>query len=104
MEDLVGNLVKWCGEKQLQLNVAKTKEMAVDFRRNKPSSSPVCIGGTTVEIMQSYKYLGVVLEWSTNTEAVYKKGQGLLYFLRRRRSLNIATKVGTSLRAASATD
>ena len=34
--DLVGNFVKWCGENHLQLNVAKTKEMVVDFRRNKP--------------------------------------------------------------------
>ena len=36
--DLVGNFVKWCGENHLQLNVAKKKEMVVDFRRNKPCS------------------------------------------------------------------
>ena len=44
--DLVGNFVKWCEENHLQLNVAKTKEMVVDFRRNKPPPSPVYIGGT----------------------------------------------------------
>ena len=38
--DLVGNFVKWCGENYLQLNVAKTKEMVVDFRRNKPLPIP----------------------------------------------------------------
>ena len=58
-----------------------------EFRRNKAQLFPVCFGGTDVEIVQSYKYLGVVLdnklEWSTNTEAVYKKDLSRLYFLRR---------------------
>ena len=33
--DLVGSIVKWCGENHLQLNVLKT-EIVMDFRRNKP--------------------------------------------------------------------
>jgi len=57
--DLVDRFVKWCGENHLQLNVAKTKEMVVDFRRNKPLPSPVCIGGTDVEMVPAYRYLGV---------------------------------------------
>ncbi|KAK0133617.1 hypothetical protein N1851_030848 [Merluccius polli] len=85
--DLVDRFVKWCGENHLQLNVAKTKEMVVDFRRNKPLPSPVCIGGTDVEMVPAYRYLGVTLDnkldWSTNTEAIYKKGLSRLYFLRR---------------------
>jgi len=70
--------VKWCGENHLQLNVAKTKEMVVNFRRNKPLPSPVCMGGMDVEMLPAYRYLGVTLDnkldWSTNTEAIYKKG------------------------------
>ena len=69
--------VKWCEENHLQLNVAKSKEMVVDFRRNKPLPSPVCTGGTNTDIVDSYRYLGVALdykqEWTTNMEAVYKK-------------------------------
>ena len=57
-----GNFVKWCEENHLQLNVAKTKEMVVDLRRNKPPPSPVCIGGADINIVDAYKYLGVVLE------------------------------------------
>ena len=95
--NLVGNFVKWCGENHLQLNVTKTKEMVVDFRRNKPPPSPVCIGGSDVDIVDSYKYLGVVLdnklEWTTNTEAVYKKGLSRLYFLRRLRSFNVCNRM-----------
>ena len=45
--------------------------------------------------MQTYKYLEVVLdhklEWSANTEAVYRKGQSRLFFLRRRRSFNVCS-------------
>lgn len=77
----------------MQLNVVKTKEIVIDFsRRLHPPPSPVCIGGINVEIVKSYKYLGVELdnklEWSTNTEAVYKKGLSQLYFLWKLRSFN----------------
>jgi len=79
------------------LNVAKTKEMVVGFRRNKPLPSPVCISGTDVDLVASYKYLGVTLDnkldWSTNTEAIYKKGQSWLYFLRRLRSFHVCNKM-----------
>ena len=48
---------------------------------------PVSIEGVNVEVVSTYKYLGVhldnKLDWSTNTDAVYKKGQSRLYFLRR---------------------
>ena len=55
-------------------------ELVVDFRSRleRVGPFPVCFGGRDVEIVQSYKYLGVVLdnnlEWSTNMEAVYKEG------------------------------
>lgn len=49
----------------------------MDFRRNRSRPPSVCIGGTDVEIVTSYKYLGVQLnrklEWSANTDNAYKK-------------------------------
>ena len=52
---------------------------------------------TLIDIVDSYKCLGVVLdnklEWTTNTEAVYKKGLRRLYFLRRLRSFNICNQM-----------
>ena len=33
--DQVNKLINWCSENNLELNVNKTKEMIVDFRRNK---------------------------------------------------------------------
>lgn len=55
--------------------------MVVDFKKTKPSYQPVCIQGKAIEVVQNYKYLGVVLhnklDWSANTDALYKKGQQL---------------------------
>ena len=46
-----------------------------------------------MDIVEHYKYLGVFidnkLDWTKNTEVLYKKGQSRLYFLRRLRSFNI---------------
>lgn len=56
---LVDNFLKWCGENHLQLNMAKTKEMVVDFGRNRSPPSPVCIGDTDVEMVTTHKYLDI---------------------------------------------
>ncbi|KAK0148991.1 RNA-directed DNA polymerase from mobile element jockey [Merluccius polli] len=94
---LVEDFVKWCRLNNLHLNTAKTKEMVVDFRRSKPALLPVTIEGVNVEVVDTYKYLGVhlddKLDWSVNTAAVYKKGQSRLYFLRRLRSFNVCSKL-----------
>ena len=95
--DVVENFVTWCELNHLQLNVAKTKELVVDMRRTKAPVTPVSIQGVNVDIVEDYKYLGVYLDnkldWAKNTQAVYKKGQSRLYFLRRLRSFNICRKM-----------
>ncbi|TWW62608.1 hypothetical protein D4764_04G0012550 [Takifugu flavidus] len=73
---------RWSRENLLQLNVTKTKEMVVDFRKSKSPPSPVCISGKDVEIVPSYRFLGVQLdklEWSINTDAVHKKAMSRLF-------------------------
>ncbi|TWW54451.1 hypothetical protein D4764_0091880 [Takifugu flavidus] len=71
--DLVESFVRWSRENLLQLNVTKTKEMVVDLSKSKSPPSPVCISGKEVELVPSYRFLGVQLdnklEWSTNTDA-----------------------------------
>src|SRR4029434_237772 len=58
---------------------------------------PVSIGGVSVEVVNTYKYLGVhldsKLDWSANIDAIYKKGLSRLYFLRRLRSFNVCNKL-----------
>ena len=50
----------------------------MDFRRSKTPYQSVCIDGGEIETVQTCKYLGVVLEWSANIEAVYRRGQSRL--------------------------
>ncbi|KAK7925203.1 hypothetical protein WMY93_007513 [Mugilogobius chulae] len=56
-----------------------------DFRVN--------IQGRDIERVDSYKYLGVhlnnKLDWTHNTDALYRKGQSRLYLLRRLRSFGV---------------
>ena len=86
----VENLTSWCKENNLLLNVTKTKEMIMDFRRSKRTPHlPITINATPVEIVDSYKYLGVHisgdLTWSAHVSALIKRTQGTLFHLRRLR-------------------
>ena len=92
--ELNQNFVAWCQRNCLRINAGKTKELVVDFRRHKAAPpSPVNIQGTDIEIVDSYKYLGVHLnknlDWTANTQALYKKGQSRLHLLRRLRSFGV---------------
>ncbi|XP_034088755.1 uncharacterized protein LOC117557164 [Gymnodraco acuticeps] len=79
------------------LNVAKTREMVIDFRRVRTSLLPLCILGEDVAVVEDYKYLGVHLDnglnWRINTDAVHKKGMSRLYFLRKLRYFHVCSKM-----------
>ena len=49
----------------------------MDFRRSKPALLPVSMEGVNVDTVNTDKYLGIhldnKLDWSANTEALYKK-------------------------------
>ncbi|KAI2645345.1 hypothetical protein H4Q32_028858 [Labeo rohita] len=83
----VAQLAKWCGANNLSLNVGKTKEVVMDFRRNSVDHPPLTIDSSTVERVSSTKFLGVHitedLTWTTNVTLLNKKGQQRLHFLRR---------------------
>ncbi|KAI3359347.1 hypothetical protein L3Q82_002853 [Scortum barcoo] len=55
--------------------------MIVDFRRGRHLPSPLYIGGTAVEVVSSFRYLGVHisddLTWSNNTSCLMRKRAGL---------------------------
>lgn len=58
----------------LDLNVTKTKEIIVDFRKNCDHPKPDIIQAETVEIVDSYKYLGTVFD-SKNTDSIVRRVQ-----------------------------
>ncbi|KAI3352789.1 hypothetical protein L3Q82_019367, partial [Scortum barcoo] len=54
------------------------------YQKQRTRLNSVAIRGTEVDIVDSYKYLGVhldnKLDRTINTDAIYKKGQSLLVF------------------------
>jgi len=59
----VANLSLWCQD-SFMMNVSKTKELIVDFRRTKHQRTytPMGINGTAVERVSSFRYLGIHIE------------------------------------------
>ena len=89
----VEKFIFWCKENYLDLNVKKTKEMIIDFRRKPDAIPDLYINGAKVERVDEYKYLGTILDnkltFSANTQAIYKKCQSRIYFLQKLRSLKV---------------
>ncbi|KAM9771026.1 uncharacterized protein ACBT44_011437 [Syngnathus typhle] len=90
----------WCRDNNLLLNVDKTKEIVVDFRKGHTQHLPLTIDGAVVGRVSSAKFLGVHisedLSWSTNTASLAKKPQRRLYFLRKLRRASAPPAIMTT--------
>ena len=75
--DDVKHLVRWCASNDLVLNVSKTKEIVVDFRKSKSVPSTLIFNNSEVEIVDSFKFLGIHitsnLSWSLHARYMCKK-------------------------------
>uniref|UniRef100_A0A3B3SQS9 Alkylated DNA repair protein AlkB homologue 8 N-terminal domain-containing protein n=1 Tax=Paramormyrops kingsleyae TaxID=1676925 RepID=A0A3B3SQS9_9TELE len=92
----VENLERWCQHNSLQLNVSKTKELIVAYRRQQGSYTPVHINGATVERVSTFRYLLHLQEdltWSTHTRALVSKARQQLYHLRQLRRFKVSPAV-----------
>ncbi len=93
----VSTLTKWCQENHLSLNIDKTKELVVDYRRQSREHTPITIDKTPGERVNSFKFLGVHiiedLTWSAHTDAVLKKAHQRLFFLRRLRKFGTSPRI-----------
>jgi hypothetical protein len=49
----------WCLDNNLSLNVSKTNELIMDYRRKRAEHAPIHIDGVVVEQDESFKFLGV---------------------------------------------
>ena len=67
----------WCQDDNLSLNVIKTKEMIVDYRKRRAEHAPILIDSAVLEQVESFKFLGVhitnELSWSKHTKTVVKR-------------------------------
>ena len=55
----VRDLAVQCQDNNLLLNVSKTKELIVDYRKRQAEHAPINIDGAVVERVESFKFLGV---------------------------------------------
>jgi hypothetical protein len=82
----VRDLTVWCQDNNLSLNVIKTKEMIVDYRKKRTEHTPILINRAVVEPVESFKFLGVhitnKLTWS---KTVVKRARQNLFPLRRQK-------------------
>ncbi|KAK1800056.1 hypothetical protein P4O66_006556, partial [Electrophorus voltai] len=93
----IKHLENWCQENNLLLNISKTKELIVDCsKKQERHYQPVRISGTTVERVDSFRYLGVYisqdLSWSRHTNSLAKKARQHLYHLRRLRDFRLPSQ------------
>ena len=91
--EAVDELVAWCDRHYLVLNVTKTEEMVIDFRTKGEPIQPLTIKGEDVRQVESYKYLGTIIDnqlnWGENIQAVLKKANQRLFFLRKLRQFKV---------------
>ena len=89
--------VEWCDKNFLDLNVSKTKELVIDFRKNKVNPTHSIIHGEDVDIVDSYKYLGTVfdshLKFDVNTESIVKRSQQRIHLLRKINSFGVSRSI-----------
>ncbi|KAM4739242.1 uncharacterized protein FYW61_003791 isoform 2-T2 [Anableps anableps] len=55
----VEHLMQWCRKNNLCINVKKTKEIVMDFRRDKRPLLPLYIGRAPVEVVSTYSSSGM---------------------------------------------
>ena len=87
----------WCDVNYLNLNVSKTKEVIWDFRRNRIETEPVVINDRDVEVVDSYKYLGCVidnkLKFDIHVREQILKANRRLYFIRVLNNIQISHNI-----------
>jgi hypothetical protein len=73
----VRDLTVWCKNNNLSINMIKTKEIIVDYRKRKTVHAPILFDGAVLEQVESFKFLGVYitnkLTWSKHTMTVVNR-------------------------------
>lgn len=83
---VLNDFVSRCEASHLQLNASKNKELVFGFRREAHSLTLSIIKGEKTEVTK-YRYLGLIIDhklpWDQCADAVFKKGQQRMYFLKK---------------------
>ena len=91
---VVSSITEWCDQNNLSLNISKTKEIVVDYCKNKVELQPLFINDQAVEIVENFKFLVTTisssLKWCTNVDLIVKKAHQRLYFLRQLKKFKVS--------------
>ena len=83
----------WCQDNNLSLNVRKTKERIVDYRKGRAKHAPIHIDGAVVERVESFMFLVVhitnELSWSKHTRTVVRRARQNVFPLRRLKEFGV---------------
>ncbi len=89
----VAHFSQWCKDNHLLLNVTKTKELIFDNRKKNTPHEPIHIDNQPVEIVDSFKYLGITLDnklnFNQHTSDITKRCQQRTHIIRKLRALSI---------------
>ena len=73
----IQNFAKWCDINFLNVNVQKTKEIVLDFRKCDMKHYPIIIKNEEVQIDDNHKYIGITvsdnLSWSEHSSNISTK-------------------------------
>ena len=69
----VHKFTSWCKDNYLDLNVKKTKEMIIDFRREPCAIPDLYIDSIKVERVEGYKYLGAIVDNKLTFSKTHKR-------------------------------
>ncbi|KAI4890340.1 hypothetical protein NFI96_001136 [Prochilodus magdalenae] len=99
--DEVSALSEWCYHNNLSLNISRTKEMIVDYRKlQRGGHAPLYINRAEVESVRSVRFLGAHLTkdliWSLHTNKAVRSTRQRLFFLRRLRKFGLPPDILTN--------
>jgi hypothetical protein len=97
MSKAANELADWCNINDLSLNVFKTKELIVCNLRDNPTHSKLTINGSDIEQVESFKYLGTILDkklrFSENTAHITMKARRRLYIMKKLYAMHVSKPV-----------
>jgi hypothetical protein len=84
-------------DNNFSLNVSKTKELIVDYRKQWAEQAPINISGAVAERDEGFKFLGVHitnnLSWSKHTKTVVKRARQNFIPLRRLKRFGMGPQI-----------
>ena len=85
MQHELDYISNWCEGNYMKLNPKKCKELRVHFQRALPDLAQLTIDGTPLEMISSYKLLGLQiqndLKWNEHVDIITKKNACILFVL-----------------------